>query len=223
MTHEFDPDAPVSTLANLPPGVYSADHKAFDAQVFGKVIVAARALLEINIVKLAASTKIHHSTLSKMDHGLSVDLQKCAKVQRFFEHNGIEFVAGTREIALRYDPKFRASGGVSIAVDPTMPAGTRFIHPRALDLDDLLEALQAAGVQVHGEPVLRQILDLDLTKDWCGVLVGLARNGRKDGVRFTRPVADGPSDRDLVEQLRAFPFANDAARSEFVRNVVRVE
>ncbi|MFY2610581.1 hypothetical protein [Achromobacter ruhlandii] len=223
MSHEFDPDAPVSTLANLPAGVYSADRKTFNAEVFGKLMLAARALVPVTLVQVAADTNIHHSTLSKMDNGKPVDLQKCAKVQSYFEHRGVEFVAGTREIALRFDPNFRAGGGVAITIDPTMPSGTRFIHPRALDLDDLLSALQTAGVQVQGEPMLRQILDLDLTNDWCGVLVGLARNGRKNGVRFIRAAAGGPSDRDLVEQLRAFPFADDEARRDFVRNIIAVE
>lgn len=220
MSHEFDPDAPVSTLANLPAGVYSADSKTFNAEVFGKLMLAARALVPVTLVQVAADTNIHHSTLSKMDKGQPVDLQKCAKVQRYFEHRGIEFVEGTREIALRFDPSFRADGGVAIAIDLTMPAGARFIHPRALDLDDLLATLQAAGVQVQGEPMLRQILDLDLTNDWCGVLVGLARTGRKNGVRFTRVAAGGPADHDLVEQLRDFPFADDNARRAFVHNII---
>lgn len=223
MSHEFDPDAPVSTLAHLPAGVYSADRKTFNAEVFGKLVLAARAVVPVTLVRVAADTNIHHSTLSKMDKGKPVDLQKCAKVQSYFEHRGIEFVAGTREIALRFDPDFRAGGGVAITIDPTMPSGTRFIHPRALNLDDLLATLQGAGVQVQGEPMLRQILELDLTNDWCGVLVGLARNGRKNGVRFLRPATGGSSDSDLVDQLHAFPFAHDEARRDFVRNIIRVE
>lgn len=220
MSHEFDPDAPVSTLANLPAGVYSADRKTFNAEVFGKLLLAARALVPVTLVQVAADTNIHHSTLSKMDKGQPVDLQKCAKVQRYFEQRGVEFVEGTREIALRFDPSFRAGGGVGIAIDLTMPAGTRFIHPRALNLDDLLAELQGAGVQVQGEPVLRQILELDLTNDWCGVLVSLARSGRKNGVRFMRSAAGGLSESDLVERLRDFPFADDEARRAFIRNIL---
>lgn len=220
MSPEFDPDAPVSTLANVPAGVYSADRKTFNSEVFGKLLVAARALVPVTLVQVAADTNIHHSTLSRMDKGQPVDLQKCARVQGYFEHRGIEFVAGTREIALRFDPNFRAGGGVAITIDPTMPSGTRFIHPRALNLDDLLATLQEAGVQVQGEPVLRQILELDLTNDWCGVLVGLARSGRKNGVRFMRAASGGPADHDLVELLRDFPFADDNARRAFVHNII---
>lgn len=220
MSTEFDPDTPARAPTHLPAGVHSADGKTFNAAIFGKLILAARALVPVTLVKVAADTNIHHSTLSKIDSGKPVDLQKCAKVQSYFEHRGIEFVAGTREIALRFDSNFRPGGGVAITIDPTMPSGTRFIHPRALNLDDLLAELQAAGVQVQGEPVLRQILELDLTNDWCGVLVGLARSGRKNGVRFMRSAAGGLSEHDLVERLRDFPFADDAARRAFVRNIV---
>lgn len=223
MSNEFDPDAPGHALNRLPAGVHSADGKTFNAEIFGKLMLAARVLVPVTLVQVAADTNIHHSTLSKMDKGNPVDLQKCAKVQSYFEHRGVEFVAGTREIALRFDPNFRAGGGVAIIIDPTMPSGTRFIHPRALNLDDLLAELQGAGVQVQGEPVLRQILDLDLTNDWCGVLVGLARTGRKNGVRFMRSAAGGPSESDLVERLRDFPFADDEARRVFVRNIVAID
>lgn len=223
MSNEFDPDAPGRALTHLPAGVHSADGKTFNAVIFGKLMLAARALVPVTLVKVAADINIHHSTLTKIDNGKPVDLQKCAKVQSYFERRGVEFVAGTREIALRFDPNFRAGGGVAITIDPTMPAGTRVIHPRALNLDDLLEELKGAGVQVQGEPVLRQILDLDLTNDWCGVLVGLARTGRKNGVRFMRSAAGGPSENDLVERLRDFPFADDEARRVFVRNIMPLE
>ncbi|MDQ2150961.1 hypothetical protein RBI22_19870 [Alcaligenaceae bacterium C4P045] len=62
--------------------------------------------------------------------------------------------------------------------------------------------------------MLRQILDLDLSNDWCGVVVALARYGRKSGVRFMRAANGASSDRGLFERLRVFHFSDDEARRD---------
>ena len=99
-----------------------------------------------------------------------------------------------------------------------MPAGTRLVHPRALDLDDLLSVLKSVGIHVEGEDTLRDMAKH--SNDWCDTVLNLALAGRKYGVRFIRPPSGGFSAQGLVEQLQAFPFVNDSARLAFVRNIL---
>jgi DNA-binding XRE family transcriptional regulator len=217
MPYPFDPESPVSTVADLPAGVHSADGKVVNLAVFGQLVVGARALLGVTRNDVATATNIHHSTLKKIEDGEFADLDRCAKVQQYLEHEGIEFMAGTREIVLRYNPDIDKTG-IGVTIDPTMPQGMRIMHPRALDLDDLLSLLKGCGVQIEGEDTLRGVLEI--VSDWCGMLVRMSAPGNKTGVRFTRPAEGGPTERGLVEQLRAFPFADDAARRAFIRNIV---
>ncbi|CAB3894278.1 hypothetical protein N7638_17425 [Achromobacter mucicolens] len=219
MVHDFDRYAPMPTLTDLPAGVVSADGKTFDPKVFGLLVQAARTLLEKTLVSVAAETQMHHSTLSKIDAGKAVSLQKCARLQRYLEEAGIEFPEGTREIVLRYSPSIDRAG-VAITVDPTMPAGTRFVHPRTLGPEDLISSLKEAGVRIEGEDTLRAVLEM--VNDWCAMLVRMVVSGRT-GVRFTRAATNGPSESYLVALLRPFPFADSSARREFVRHIVALD
>jgi len=216
MPYSFHPGPRRATsVAKLPPSLLS-DEK-LNLKVFGQLIVAARALLDITRADLSTTTNIHHSNLAKMERGELSDSDRCAKVQRYFELAGIEFLAGTREIMLRFNPDIDKTG-LAVTIDPTMPSGTRAMHPRALDLDDLLSLLESAGVQIEGAETLREVIEPG--EDWCETLRDIATSGRYDEVRFTPPANRCPSERVMLEQLRAFPFANDSSRKLFVRKIL---
>ncbi|CAB3920079.1 Uncharacterised protein [Achromobacter xylosoxidans] len=217
MPYPFDPESPVSTVESLPASVHSADGKVVNLHVFGHLVVGGRALLGMTRGDLATETGIHHTNIKKIEEGTFRDLVRCAKVQQYLENAGIEFMAGTREIVLRYNPDIDKTN-IGVTIDPTMPQGVRFMHPRALDLADLLSLLKGCGVRIEGEDTLRTMLEI--VNDWCSLLVRVSAPGNKIGVRFTRPADGGPTEHGLVEQLRAFPFADDVARRAFIRNIL---
>lgn len=194
-----------------------------DEKVFGKLVTAARTLRPRTLAQLAKELGMHHTTLARIESGdRTLPYDKFADVQHHLERLGFEFLEGTRGLALRYDPDFAEhfERDARISNDTTMPTGTRAMHSRPSgNVDDLLELLEHANVLIEGEPALRQILDV--TTDWCAVLVKLAQSGRPQGIRFFRPADAGPSfSHDLLEGLLFFPFADHNARQAFVNNIV---
>lgn len=198
--------------------------RSVDEKIFGKLVAAARTLRPRTLAQLAKEVGMHHTTLARIEAGdRTLPYDKFANVQHHLERLGFEFIEGTRELALRYAPGFAENfeRDAGICTDNTMPAGTRAVHPRPSgSVDGLLELLKLADVRVEGEPALRQILEV--SHDWCAMLVKLAENGRPEGIRFLSPADAGPGFfRDLVDELMYFPFPDHNARRTFVANIRR--
>lgn len=196
--------------------------QSVDEKVFGKLVAAARTLRPRTVAQLAKELGMHHTTLARIEAGdRNLPYDKFADVQHYLERLGFEFIEGTRELALRYNPDFAEhfERDAGLANDATMPAGTRAVHPRPTgSVEDLLGLLSQADVRIEGEQALRQILEI--SENWCDVLVKLAENGRPQGIRFLSPVGAPPSfHQDLLEELMIFPFSDNNARRNFVANM----
>ncbi|WP_041657715.1 MULTISPECIES: helix-turn-helix domain-containing protein [Achromobacter] len=197
--------------------------QSVDERVFGQLVSVARTLRPRTLAQLAKELGIHHTTLARIEAGdRTLPFDKFVVVQRHLERLGFEFIEGTRELALRFDPEFaqRFEQESRILNDPSMPTGTRVVHPRARsDVNALFDILKSANVRIENEPALRQVLEV--SEDWCEVLVNLARAGRKQGIRFLRPAGAGPDfENDMLAVLQRFPFSCDKARRAFVLNMM---
>lgn len=136
--------------------------------------------------------------LAEVRGGPFEDVSMCV-----FEHAGLQV-----QVKVTSDPNEFIGVVTTGVVERLDQAGPSF--------DDFIDQIKAAGVTIEGEATLRSIAAG--SADWTEEVVRCAQQGRKEGIRFTRPGADAPSDEQLAAIIRGYPFQNLAC-TQVVGNI----
>lgn len=182
---------------------------------FGRQILAARAIYPLTRVQLAKRARLAHATVKRAEEGdPTVDEEALGRIARALEAAGFEFLDGTVTISLAFHPPIgetAAQPPTAVAADASMPGMVRRIYPRTFDAASLVRDLEACGVQIENVQIL---LDrcATATEIWPTIFVGMAREGRKFGVRFRW--RDGViNEAGLTHVIRPYPFSQPDVRA----------
>lgn len=149
----------------------------------GRLILAARAIVNLTRVELAKKASLAHATLKQAEEGEdTVPDEALTRICRAVEALGFEFLDGTNSVSIAYHEPEEVPFAAMTA-DPSMPGWVRRIYPRELDARSLVRDLKACGVMINMED---RLLDLCATRSepWLETFAEMALTGRKFGIEF---------------------------------------
>lgn len=83
---------------------------------------------------------------------------------------------------------------------------------------DFVDQLKVAGVTIEGEAAFAA--KVNAADNWTKEVANLALIGRKDGIRFTRPSMERPSNEQIAAIVRGYPFTT-IEQSHLIESVVQ--